>query len=788
MKFSVHGMSCASCVSHVEHAAKDALKKNVPDIVFSEETVIASLLTESLQIRFPRSLTDEEKRTVARAVWEAVRAAGYAAEYADQRDIVTENREKEAIDTCETCHTRTWDEKNRFIRLILSAILCVILMAVSMGPVWQKNVWFYAVFQAVIAGIVICINGQWYGSGISALLHGAPNMNTLVAVGSGSAFLFGIVTTVRICYFCCINEIDAAVSLGGSLYLDSAAVIVTLVSIGKLLEARASHRAGNAIRALATLAPDTAVIKNEDGLPLRVNVNELKIGDTVLLYAGDRVPADGFVIAGNGAADESALSGESMPVEKNERDPLYTASVLSDGYLEMSVQAVGENTTLSHMMDLLEDAAASRAPVARLADRVSAVFVPTVMSIAAITFIIWMLCGAVVSTALRHAVCVLVISCPCALGLATPTAITVATGRAASLGILFRSAAALERAAAVKSVYLDKTGTVTRGVPTLRKIRTAPGISEEYVLKRAAALESVSSHPLAVAVCTACSAAYPGTAPVSPDSFEVLPSVGVRGTADGDEWFIGKGNERAIPSSDEDTVLTLTKNGEYVGSIFLWDEPRAESADVIRQLHAMGMETVILSGDGKGPAGTVARAIGADAVFAGLLPENKVDLIRDGIGSKRKRGNDQIMMVGDGINDAPALAAADVGVAVGSGRDVALDSADVVLTGSGIASLPVLLNLSRKAMKIIRENLFWALLYNSVCIPVAAGVLYPLWGISLSPMLAALCMSFSSVTVSGRPASTVNSRTFDKSNASDTVLSNVAICEASRGVGVPPPT
>ncbi len=754
IKIAVSGMSCAACIGHVERAARSVLQLYFPqdenaENVNREDAVVASLLTARLTVTLPGAVSDAQYSEITNKICAAVQAAGYGAKPATDAD--GERLRNEQIQKRE--------EKERRSRFIASCLLCALLVGISMAPMLklplpavltaQRGI--YALLQLLLAAAVLRINFAFFRNGFSALFHGAPNMNSLVCVGSGAAFLYGLCGTVYVWILQKNGDLTGARTLSESLYLESAATIVTLVSLGKMLEARASHKAGNAIAALSALAPDTAVIKLPDGTLQTIDSRNLQPGDICVLYAGDRVPADGIVIAGGGTADESALSGESMPVDKMPGAQLYTAAVLSSGYVEIRVTRAGKETTLSKMLDALSDAAASRAPVARFADKISAVFVPVVMGISLLTLVLWLIAGVAFSAALKNAVCVLVISCPCALGLATPTAVTVAAGRGAELGILFRNAAALERCAAVNIVFLDKTGTLTEGRPTLHTVYAAAPFTQTEILQNTAALEQYSNHPLAQAV----TAAYENTA-----NRDALPavsdvnaeaSVGVGGMIHEQKWFVGK-NVPALSDADTalcdalqkngETVLYVTCDGAFAGLLGLSDAPKPESTEVIRALHAMRIRTVMVTGDARAAAQAVGNRLGLDEVRAGLLPQDKADFI-----VSAKRNGDVVMMVGDGINDAQALVSADVGAAVDSARDVTVDSADLVLTGKSLTSLPQALGLSKKAMRIIRQNLFWALGYNALCIPIAAGALYPLWKISLSPMLASLCMSVSSVTV-----------------------------------------
>ena len=752
LHYTVKGMSCAACVSHVEKALRSVLRDG--------DTVSVSLLTNSVSI-----LTEDAGSTEAleERLSRAVKAAGY--------ELVTEKK-KDAVPIS--------DFSKRLKILIASAVFTLCVMYLSMGGMLglpippflsgAENALFMALGQMLLTLPVLILNFKFFKNGFRALLHLAPNMDSLIALGSGASVLYGVFATVMIGM-----GRDVHFYLH-DLYLESAAMILTLVSLGKLLESRAKDKASDAIASLSTLAPKYAAVLR-DGREISLPVEEIAVGDLILLRAGDLIPVDGVVVSGSGSVDESALTGESMPVEKEADARVCAACVLTAGALTVRAEQVGEETSLSRIIRLLEDAASSKAPIARIADRVSAVFVPCVMAISLVTLVVWLIATQSGESALRSAISVLVISCPCALGLATPTAITVGVGRGARSGILFRNAEALEKLCHVQTVMFDKTGTLTEGSPALCEL-IACGETPERVLSRAAAVERLSSHPLALAVRRG--AEQMGVdAQAEVTEFEALTGVGARGRVDGVLCHVGKPNEalwsaadapecaenaprvsknggitvtscdsieqlrQAVARMETDgrTAVVVTFDGVPVGAMGIFDRIRAESAGAVATLRGAGVRCVMLTGDNERTAAAVAREVGLDGYCASLLPEDKERLVRE----ESARG--ACAMVGDGINDSPALVRADVGIAVGAGTEIAIDCAGVVLSQSSLSGVAEAYLLSRATIRIIKQNLFWALFYNAICIPVAAGVFYPLWGWQLSPMLASAAMSFSSVFV-----------------------------------------
>ncbi len=780
--YGIKGMSCAACVAHVERAVRG--------VVGEKGEITVSLLTNSVLILLDGDPTDAELEVLGERLGASVRAAGYA--------LLTEPVSPEKT---------SGERKKRLVALILSAIFTLGVMYLSMGgmvglPIptaltGTDGALPMAIAQLLLTLPVIILNFKFFRSGFLALLHRAPNMDSLIAVGSGAALVYGLFAILSL--IGAEGNADVIHSWMHDLYFESAAMILTLVSLGKLLESGAKDKASDAVRSLATLAPKYATVLR-DGAELSLPVDQIAVGDILLIRTGELIPIDGEVIAGSGSTDESALTGESMPVEKEVGSPVRAACVLMTGALTVRATGVGDQTSLSRIIRLLEDTAASKAPIARIADRVSAVFVPSVMAISALTLIIWLAATKNAEQALRSAISVLVISCPCALGLATPTAITVGVGRAARNGILFRNAESLEKLCSIKTAVFDKTGTVTEGNPELTALITY-GEDPDRVLAYAAAVERLSSHPLAPAVVRAAESARPtdgcgdacdptktnSSAPLSPAAlypigcedvtdFETLVGRGAIGRIEELTCYVGKPdaafrervskNEKKTPSAIgfsgtvlqkddtssifEDfaaleacgkTAVLVSFNGTPVGLLGISDRIRSDSREAIEALRTLGVRCLMLTGDNEQTAEAVARQADLDGYHASLLPEDKERMVRE-ISS-----HSPCAMIGDGINDAPALVRADVGIAVGAGTEIAMDCADVVLSGSSLTGVSQAFGISRATIRIIKQNLFWALFYNAVCIPVAAGAFYPLLGWQLSPMLASAAMSCSSVFV-----------------------------------------
>ena len=752
-------MSCAACVAHVERAIKGVLQPH--------DTVTVSLLTNSVSILPAREIDGEGVELLEKRLAAAVKAAGYTLLLKPETDGKKNSR-----------------LPKKTVSLILSLIFTLLTMYLSMGgmvglpiPAFLQgveNAWRMALAQMLMTIPVLFLNRSFFQKGFSALLHRAPNMDSLIAVGSGSAFVYGVVALVMISVS---QDHEVIHSWMHDLYFESAAMILSLVSLGKLLESRAKDKASDAVRSLAELSPKYAAVIR-DGVESSIPVSEIAVGDLLLIRAGEWIPVDGEVVSGTGAADESALTGEGMPVEKAVGDAVRAACVLTAGALTVRATEVGENTSLSRIIRLLEDAAASKAPIARIADRVSAVFVPCVMAISALTLILWLLLTQSVELALRSAIAVLVISCPCALGLATPTAITVGIGRGARLGILFRSAEALEKLCGVETVVFDKTGTLTEGKPSLTNVY-AYGMDAKEMLRCAASVEHLSAHPLAQAICIGAEQMNIELAEVN--SFNSLTGIGAEGEIEGRICHVGKpdasfassvrdsatniGLDTSIVSNEQPlsicekkdlsdiysdfarleqegkTAVVVTVDQVPVGVLGISDRIRSDSRDAVEALKKNGVRCLMLTGDNERTAAFVAHSVNLDDFRAGLMPEDKERILRE------LSSDGTTAMVGDGINDAPALVRADVGIAIGAGTDVAIDCAGVVLSRPSLMGVAKAYALSRATIRIIKQNLFWALFYNAICIPVAAGLFYPFFGWQLSPMLASAAMSFSSVCV-----------------------------------------
>ena len=735
-KFQITGMTCAACSAHVEKAAAG---------VAGVDKVSVSLLMNTMTVEYDTPATPQ-------AICAAVEAAGYGADAAGQQAAGTDNREG-ALEDKETPRIRR--------RLIASVCLLLPLMYVSMGALmwgwylpesFAGNPWAIALYQLLLTGFVMVINQRFFISGFQSLLHRAPNMDTLVALGSGAAFVYSTAVMFRMGTAVGEGNVEMAVHCLHDMYFESAAMILTLITVGKMLEAYSKGKTTNAIKSLMDLAPKTAHVIR-DGVETTIPAQEVQEGDIFLVKPGESIPVDGEVLEGESAVDESALTGESLPVDKHVGDRVSAATINQNGALTCRALRVGKDTTLQQIIDMVENAVATKAPIAQIADKVSGVFVPVVIVLALITGVIWLAAGASAGKALSYAISVLVISCPCSLGLATPVAIMVGNGMGARQGILFKNATALELAGRMDFVVLDKTGTVTEGKPRVADLYPAAGVSEEELLRVAAALESRSEHPLAKAVCERAGEERLSVEPAG--SFRALPGWGVEGTVDGALAAGGSGAlfaERRLlteplrlagerMAEEGKTPLYFAADGRMLGMIAVADVVKQDSAQAIGELRNMGIQVVMLTGDNRRTARAIGRQVGLDAVVADVLPGDKESVIRQLSASGR------VAMVGDGINDAPALTRADVGIAIGAGADVALEAAEVVLMKSRLTDVPAAIRLSRQVLKNIHENLFWAFFYNCIGIPLAAGILVPFLGISLNPMFAAAAMSLSSFCV-----------------------------------------
>lgn len=725
-KFVVTGMTCAACAAHVEKAA---------GAVDGVNSAAVNLMLGTLVCSYDRDKASPQ------AIIAAVEAAGYGAAPADdaKRDI---RREQDAA------------AKAMGRRLLWSAVCLVPLFYLSMGhmlglPVpafMHRQPLLAAAVQLALCLPILLLNRAYFTVGFSRLFKGSPNMDSLVALGAAAGLTYSLIEMGLLC----------AGQLAGmpDLYFESAGMILTLVTVGKYLEERSKGKTTGAITALLALAPETAVVRR-NGTEVTVAADQIRAGETVIIRQGGRIPVDGTVTKGSGAVDESALTGESMPVEKTPGSSAVSATVLTSGYLELTADRVGADTTLSQIVQLMEQAASSKAPISRLADKISAVFVPVVISIAVLAAVLWATVGGMgIRFCLSIGIAVLVISCPCALGLATPVAITVATGKAAERGILIKSAASLELLGRVDTVVLDKTGTVTAGTPQVTDVLCVPGVTEEELLCAAASLEKPSGHPLADAIVQ--EAARRSIPLCAVSDFNAVPGGGVQAVLDGKTLYAG--NDRymtligagtaALRAAAEalaaagKTPLYFAEEQQLLGVVAVADVVKPDSAAAIAALRRSGREVVLLTGDDRRTAEAIARQVGVERVIAQVLPQDKARCVKE----LQKDGR-LVAMVGDGVNDAPALVTADVGLAIGAGTDVAIESADVVLMHNSLMDIVDAAALSRATLRNIRQNLFWAFFYNAIGIPVAAGVLYPALRLTLDPMLAAAAMSLSSVCV-----------------------------------------
>ena len=748
--FDVTGMTCAACSARVEKATRA-----VPGVA----DVAVNLLKNSMDVAFDDGA---EPSAVTVAVEAAVDKAGYGAAArvpagASGGRQGAGSRAAQARPVADAAA----EAKHVRMRLIVSAVFTIPLFYLSMGHMFgwplpgfflgDENVLTFALTQFLLLLPVVFVNFKFFCVGFKTLVHGAPNMDSLIALGSTAASAYGIYAIYKIGIALGAGDLHASHMAAMDLYFESAAMILTLITLGKYFEARAKGKTTGAIAKLVDLAPKEAV-RLADGVEERVPVEAVRVGDVLAVRAGEGVPVDGTLLEGSGTLDESVITGESVPVDKRPGDRVTGATLNSTGWFTMRADRVGDDTALAGIIRLVDEATSTKAPIEKIADKISGVFVPVVIVIAVVTFAVWMLGGATLEVALSHAISVLVISCPCALGLATPTAIMVGTGRGATNGILIKSAEALETAHDVRTVVLDKTGTVTEGAPSVTDVLAAPGVGKERLLELAVSVEGRSEHPLARAVC-----AYARERKVYPllvEDFRQIPGEGVAALVDDHPSLAGNLRmmeargietgtfaEAARRLADEGkTPLFFAQDGELLGIVAVADTVKPSSAAALAVLKGMGIRTVMLTGDNERTAAAIQREVGADEVIAGVLPDGKEREIR------RLAEQGRVAMVGDGINDAPALARADVGIAIGAGTDVAIESADIVLMRNDLLDVPASIQLSRATLRNIKQNLFWALVYNAVCIPVAAGAL-SFMGLNLNPMIAAAAMSLSSVCV-----------------------------------------
>ena len=735
-QYNVTGMSCAACSARVEKAVK-----KVPGVT----SCSVSLLTNSMGVKGTAS---------SAAIIQAVQEAGYGAspKAAGAAAASSPSADLDALSDHETPKLKR--------RLIASLGFLLVLMYFSMGHMmwgWPLPHWFdgnhvaMGLVQLLLAGIVMVINQKFFINGFKGLIHGSPNMDTLVAMGSMASFVWSTYALFAMTRAQVDGNDELVMHYMMEFYFESAAMILTLITVGKMLEARSKGKTTDALKSLMKLAPKTATLLR-DGAEVTVPIEQVPKGDIFVVRPGENIPVDGVVLEGSSAVNESALTGESIPVDKAAGDKVSAATANQSGFLRCEATRVGEDTTLAQIIRMVSDAAATKAPIAKVADTVSGFFVPAVISIAVVTTVVWLLLGRELGYALARGISVLVISCPCALGLATPVAIMVGNGMGAKNGILFKTAASLEAAGRTQIVALDKTGTITEGAPRVTDLLPAEGVSETELLTLAAALESRSEHPLAKAVLA--DAEAKAITPPEVTDFAALPGNGLAAKLDGMDIYAGNAafiqTKLTLPAalaqqaeklaSEGKTPLFFGGAGRLLGVIAVADTIKEDSPEAIRQLQNMGIRVVMLTGDNQRTADAIGRQAGVDEVIAGVLPDGKEAVIR------QLQASGKVAMVGDGINDAPALTRADTGIAIGAGTDVAIDAADVVLMNSKLSDVPAAIRLSRATLRNIHENLFWAFIYNIIGIPLAAGLFIP-FGLTLNPMFGAAAMSLSSFCV-----------------------------------------
>jgi len=740
-QYNVTGMSCAACSARVEKAVS-----KVPGVT----SCSVSLLTNSMGVEGTASPAD---------IIAAVEEAGYGA--SEKGAPAAGGKQQTSLAAAEDS-LRDKETPKMKKRLIASLCFLIPLMYFSMGHMmwnWPVPAFFegnhvaMGLLQLLLTAAVMVINQKFFISGFKGLIHGAPNMDTLVALGAGASFVYSTYALFAMTDAQVQGDMAGAMSYMHEFYFESAAMILTLITVGKMLEARSKGKTTDALKSLMKLAPKTATVLR-NGAETEVSVDQVRKGDIFVVRPGENIPVDGIVLEGSSAVNESALTGESIPVDKKPGDQVSAATVNHSGFIRCEATRVGEDTTLSQIIQMVSDAAATKAPIAKIADRVSGVFVPAVIAIAAITIIVWLIAGQTVGFALARGISVLVISCPCALGLATPVAIMVGNGMGAKNGIMFKTAVSLEETGKTQIVALDKTGTITSGEPKVTDMIPADGVTEDELLAAAYALEKKSEHPLAHAILVR--AKEKGVDErLETEEFQAVPGNGLSGRL-GEDWLAG-GNLKFIGGNAEitdeikkkaeelaeggKTPLFFSRNGKLIGIIAVADVIKEDSPQAVRELQNMGIHVVMLTGDNERTAKAIGAQAGVDEVIAGVLPDGKESVIR----SLKRKG--KVAMVGDGINDAPALTRADIGIAIGAGTDIAIDAADVVLMKSRLSDVPAAIRLSRATLRNIHENLFWAFFYNVIGIPLAAGVWIPLFGWQLNPMFGAAAMSLSSFCV-----------------------------------------
>lgn len=766
-KYDVTGMTCSACQAHVEKAVSR---------IEGVSAVNVNLLRNFMEVEF------DENATGSNNIIQAVENAGYGASekgVAAQSEKTEQNSDDEQL-------------KKTKHRLILSVFWLIPLFYICMGHMvnaplppflaGQKNMMVFVLTQLLLTTPIIALNFHFFRNGFRNFLHRTPNMDSLIALGASAAFIYSLYGTYMVAYHMGRADLAAAHEFMENLYYESCGTILTLITIGKYLEAKSRRKTSDAISKLVNLAPKTAIVLR-DGQETEIPASEISVGDIFLLKAGASVPCDGTVLDGSCYVDQSALTGESLPVEKTSGDKLMSASVSTGGFVKCRCDRAEKDSTLSRIIALVEDASASKAPIARLADKISGVFVPVVIGISLISAVVWIIVTGNLAASLNAAISVLVISCPCSLGLATPTAIMVGTGKGAQNGILIKSAESLETAHHISTVVLDKTGTCTEGKPSVQRVYTY-NISEEELIPFIASIEENSSHPLARSITEYC--IRKGISTAACTNYSETPGGGISGTVGGRKVFVG--NRRLMEQNKIDISVfadTAEKSasggviplyaaidGLPAGMFIIADPIKKTSKEAVSSLKRMGIKTVMLTGDNAGTAESVRAKLGIDEVFAELLPEDKTRIIRE-LQSK----GELVAMTGDGINDAPALAAADVGIAVGAGQDIAIESADVVLIKNDLRDAAEAIRLSRATMRNIRQNLFWALIYNSLGIPLAAGVFYPIFGWQLNPMFGAAAMSLSSVCVVTN-ALRLNFFRSEKSRTEETAPAEIKITES----------
>lgn len=737
-QYQVEGMTCAACVAAVEKSVKK---------IDGVDNVEVNLLTKTMEVDF-----DDHKITDANII-SAVSKAGYSATRKDEK-----KQKYQAEDT-----DLYIDElKDKSLRLKVSFPLLTLLMYVSMGGMFglpmpnflvgKENALLNIFIQLLITTPILIINHSYFITGLKALINKTPNMDSLIAIGSGASFLYGIYVIFMLIIGFRDQNMEIIHRFHHEVYFESAAMILTLITLGKFFETRSKRRTSNAITKLMDLAPKKARVVR-DRKEIEISIDDIKIGDIAIIKPGERIPADGIVVSGTSSVDQAILTGESIPVTKGVGDEVYTATINNNGSINVEVTKSQEDSALAKIIELVKSASSSKAPIAKMADKIAGVFVPVVILLASITFFVWMALGAGFAFAMEMAVAVLVISCPCALGLATPVAIMVGTGKGASFGILIKSAEALEELGHINTVVLDKTGTITLGKPFVTDLISI-NTNEEELINLAYAMEEKSEHPLAEAIRKF--AREEKTQSLEVKNFEAMPGIGIRGEINGKEYFAGNsrilGNLNISSKELENISKKLAEEGKtpmyfadeekVLGIIAAADVVKPTSKEAIDYLQKKNIEVIMLTGDNETTAKAIAKEIGVSSVIADVLPENKEEAV-----SRVQEENKKVIMVGDGINDSPALARANIGIAIGAGTDIAIESADIVLMKNNLLDVVNAINLGKATLRNIKQNLFWAFFYNCLGIPIAAGVFYYTFGLKLSPMLAALAMSFSSVFV-----------------------------------------